>query len=169
MVHINFWFRLMKLIYWAEAYILIMKNTVASVVASKEIGLEVNAEKTKYKSRCGLLCVITQRVMVIVWVRIYHYSLRNNTEERSSQLLRGGNLKSRISTRSCLKIRMQDIYHNTKIDNSSFERAEQSKYLETILMNKNSIQEEIRSRNKSGNACYHSVQNLLASIFYHKI
>jgi hypothetical protein len=48
----------------------IMKNTVASVVASKEIGLDVNAEKTKYKSRCWLLWVITQRVMVIVWVRI---------------------------------------------------------------------------------------------------
>jgi hypothetical protein len=30
-------------------------------------------------------------------------------------------------------------------------------------MNKNSIQEEIKSRLKSGNACYHSVQNLLSS------
>jgi len=29
-------------------------------------------------------------------VRIYRYSLRNDTEERSSQLLRGGSLKSRI-------------------------------------------------------------------------
>ena len=29
-------------------------------------------------------------------VRNYHYSLRNNPEERSSQLLRGGSLKSRI-------------------------------------------------------------------------
>jgi hypothetical protein len=31
------------------------------------------------------------------------------------------------------------------------------------LMNQNSIHEEINSRLKSGNACYHSVQNLLAS------
>jgi hypothetical protein len=30
-------------------------------------------------------------------------------------------------------------------------------------MNQNSIHEEIRSRLKSGNACYHSVQNLLSS------
>jgi hypothetical protein len=30
-------------------------------------------------------------------------------------------------------------------------------------MNQNSIQEEIKSRLKSGNACYHSVQNLLCS------
>ena len=55
----------------------IKKNTVASVVASKETGLEVNAEKNKYKSRTGLLWVITQRVMVIAWVIIYYYSLRN--------------------------------------------------------------------------------------------
>ena len=30
-------------------------------------------------------------------------------------------------------------------------------------MNKNSIQEEIKSRLKCGNACHHSVQNLLSS------
>jgi len=30
-------------------------------------------------------------------------------------------------------------------------------------MNQNSIQEEIKSRQKLGNACYHSVQNLLYS------
>ena len=33
----------------------------------------------------------------------------------------------------------------------------------TTLTNKNSIAEEIRSRLRSGNACYHSVQNLLSS------
>ena len=53
--------------------------------------------------------------------------------------------------------------HNIKIDNSSFERAEQFKYLGTTLTNQNSIQEEIRSTLKSGNACYHSVQDLLSS------
>ena len=30
-------------------------------------------------------------------------------------------------------------------------------------MNENSVQEEIKSRLKSGNACYHLVQNLLSS------
>jgi len=35
--------------------------------------------------------------------------------------------------------------------------------LGTSLTNQNSIQEEIKSRLKSGNACYHSVQNLLSS------
>ena len=33
----------------------------------------------------------------------------------------------------------------------------------TTLTNQNSIQEEIKSKLKSGNACYHSVQNRLSS------
>ena len=35
--------------------------------------------------------------------------------------------------------------------------------MRTALTNRNSIQEEIKSRLKSGNACYHLVQNLLSS------
>ena len=50
-----------------------------------------------------------------------------------------------------------------KIDNSSIERVEEFKYLETMLTNENSIQEEIKSRLKLGNACCYSVQNLLSS------
>ena len=53
--------------------------------------------------------------------------------------------------------------HNIKIDNSSFERVEQFKYLGTTLTNQNSIKEEIKCRLMSGNACYHLVQNLLSS------
>jgi len=37
------------------------------------------------------------------------------------------------------------------------------KYLGTTLTNQKSIAEEIKSRLRSGNACYHSVQNLLLS------
>jgi hypothetical protein len=40
---------------------------------------------------------------------------------------------------------------------------EQFKYLGTTLINQNSSQEEIKSRLKSGDACYHSLQNLLPS------
>jgi hypothetical protein len=72
--------------------------------------------------------------------------------------------------------------HNIKIDRKSFERVEEFKYLVTIILifneinivwlsdcvylyicfvttltNRNSIHEEIKSRLKSGNACYHSV------------
>ena len=50
-----------------------------------------------------------------------------------------------------------------KIDNSPIERVEEFKYLGTTLTNLNSIQEEIKSRLKSGNACCYSVQNLLSS------
>jgi hypothetical protein len=82
-------------------------------VASKEIGLEVNADKTKY--------------MVMS---------RDQTAGRS---------------------------HSMKIDNSAFERVEEFKHLGTTLTNQNSIQEGIKSRLKSENVCYHSVQNLLSS------
>ena len=53
--------------------------------------------------------------------------------------------------------------HSVRIDNSTFERQEGFKYLGTTLTNQNSIVEEIKSRLRSGNACYHSVQNPLSS------
>ena len=40
---------------------------------------------------------------------------------------------------------------------------EEFKYLGTNLTNQTSIQEEIKSRLKSGNVCYHLVRNLLSS------
>jgi hypothetical protein len=83
------------------------------VIASKEIGLEVNAEKTKY--------------MVMSRAQNAGHS------------------------------------HSVKIDSKSFERVEEFKYLGTALTNRNCIHEEIKSRLKSGNACYRSVQNLLSS------
>jgi len=45
---------------------------------------------------------------------------------------------------------------------------EQFKYLEANLTNQSSIPDEIKSRLKSGNACCHSVQNLLSSILLSK-
>ena len=85
----------------------VKENAEILIVASKEIGLEVNAYKTKYT------------IM----------SRNQNAGQR----------------------------HSMKIDNSSFEREEEFKYLGTNATNKNSIQEEIKSRLKSGNAYYHSL------------
>jgi hypothetical protein len=49
------------------------------------------------------------------------------------------------------------------MDNSFFERVEELEYLGRTLTNHGYAQEEIKSRLKEGNACYHSVQNLLSS------
>jgi hypothetical protein len=53
--------------------------------------------------------------------------------------------------------------HNIKTANKSFESVARFKYLETTVINQNFIQEEIKRRLNSGNACYHSVQNVLSS------
>jgi hypothetical protein len=91
----------------------VKENAEALVVATKEIGLEVNADKTKYMVMSG---------------------------DRNAG--RG---------------------HSVKIDNSSIERVEEFIYLGTMLTDQNYIQEELKGRLKLGNACYHSVQNLLSS------
>jgi hypothetical protein len=76
----------------------IKKNAEDLVLASKEIGLDVNAEKTK--------CMVMSR----------NQNAGHN--------------------------------HNIKVHNKSFERVEEFKYLGATLTNRNSIQEEIKSRLK---------------------
>jgi len=91
----------------------VKENEEFLIVASKEIGLEVHADKTQYMVMYG-----------------YQDAGRS---------------------------------HSMKTDNSPIERVEEFKYLVTISTNQNYIQEEIKSRLKSGNASYYSVQNLLSS------
>ena len=86
---------------------------MALVVASKETGPEVIAEKTTY----GVM------------------SRDKNAEQNS----------------------------NIKVRNNAFKRVEQFKYLETTLINKISIHQQIKGRLKSGTSFRHSVQNLLSS------
>jgi hypothetical protein len=66
-------------------------------------------------------------------------------------------------TKYMLLSRHQNVGQNRdiKIANRSFENVPQFKYLETTVTNQNLIQEEIKRRFNSGNACYHSVQSLV--------
>jgi len=91
----------------------VKENAEDLVAATKEIGLEVNADKTTY--------------------------MTVSRDQNAGRI------------------------HSMKMNNISIERVEEFKYLGTTLTNKNSIQEEIKSRLKLGNACYYSVQNLLSS------
>jgi sorting nexin-29 len=91
----------------------LQENAEALVAATREIGLEVSADKTKYMA-----------------------TSRDQNAGRN---------------------------HSVRIDNSTFETVEEFKYLGTTLTNQNSTPEEIKRKLGSGNACYHSVQNLLSS------
>ena len=106
---LKFW----QLISFVRSIHTLKENAEALVAATREIGLEVSADKTKY------------------------------------MVMSRGQNAGRI--------------HSVRIDNRTFESVEEFKYLGTTLTNQNSIAEEIKSRLRSGNACYHSVQNLLSS------
>jgi hypothetical protein len=64
-----------------------------------------------------------------------------------------------------LRSRHQNVGQNRDIKTvkRSFENVSQFKYLGTTVTNNNLIQGEIKRRLNSGNACYHSVQNVLSS------
>jgi hypothetical protein len=53
-------------------------------------------------------------------VRNYHYSLRNSQEERSSHLLRGGNLKSRILTKLSHKPQINTVVPRKVCEDTNF-------------------------------------------------
>ena len=57
---------------------------------------------------------------------------------------------------------------NIEIANSSLEKVKHFKCLVKTLSDQKYIQKGIKSRLKSGNACYHSVQNLLYSTLLSK-
>jgi hypothetical protein len=58
--------------------------------------------------------------------------------------------------------------HNTEIAKICFKNVAKLKYSVRRVTNANLFREEIKSRLNSGNACYHSVQNLLLSYLLFK-
>jgi hypothetical protein len=84
----------------------IKKNIQTLIDASKDVGLEVNTEKTRY--------MLLSR----------HQNVGQN--------------------------------HDIKLANRCFENVAQFRYLATTVTDQNMIQEEIKRRLISGNACYHS-------------
>ena len=91
----------------------VRENAEIFIKASKDIGLEVNYEKTKY--------MITSHQQNIV---------QNQ---------------------------------NIVIENLSFEKVENFKYLGVMVTNTNDIHEEIKRRINMGNACYYSLEKILSS------
>jgi len=93
------------------------------------------------------------------------HTIKKNTEALIAASKETGLQVNAVKTKYMVMSRDQNAKgsHNAKIDYSSFERVEEFKYLSKTLTDQNSIQEENESRLKSGNACYHSVQNLLSS------
>jgi hypothetical protein len=69
------------------------------------------------------------------------------------------------TTKYMAMVRDQNAGRNqsVRIDKSTFGKVAEFKYLGTTLTIRDSNVAEIRSRLRSGNACYHSVQNLLSS------
>jgi hypothetical protein len=53
--------------------------------------------------------------------------------------------------------------HDMKIADKYLKNVGSFGYLRTTITNRNLIQEEIKRRLNSGNACYHSVQNIVPS------
>jgi hypothetical protein len=97
---------------YADDVNVVGENTEASIDASKEVSLEVNAEKTKYM-------------------------LMSRSQKTGQK-------------------------HSIKIANRYFEDVTKFKYLGTTLRDQNCMNEEIKRKLNSGNACYHSVQGPLS-------
>jgi hypothetical protein len=88
------------------------------------------------------------------------------TIKRSTENVIDASLEINVEkTKNMLLSRHQNVGQNRdiKIANRSFRNVSQFKYLGTTVTNQNLIQEEIKRRLNSSNACYQSVQNLLSS------
>jgi len=93
-------------------------------------------------------------MILIYWTEAYILCIKKNVETLVVVGKENGPKVNADTTKYMVISQDQNTRcsHNIKTDNNSFERVEQFKYLGTILMNQNSIQEEIKSRVMLGNA-----------------
>jgi hypothetical protein len=92
-------------------------------------------------------------------------TIKKNTEALTDISKEAGLEVNTKRTKQTLISRHQHAGQNHKIKtaNTPFENVAQFKYLGMKMTNEILIQEEIKNRMNSGNACYHSVHNLLSS------
>jgi hypothetical protein len=86
-------------------------------------------------------------------------SIKKNTETLIDARKKVGLERNVEKTKCILLPHHQNVGRNRdiKIANTSFGNVSQFKYSGTTVTNQNLIQEEIKGRLNSGNACYHSV------------
>ena len=112
---------------------------------------EISAELIKARGRT-IFCEI-YKLIISIWNKV---ELPEEWKSRSLYL----------SIRRAMKqiVVIIGAYHFCQIRTKFYPTS----YFGTTSTIQNSIQEEIKSRLKSGNVCYHSVQNLLSSSFLSK-
>jgi hypothetical protein len=93
-------------------------------------------------------------------------TVKKNTETLIDASIEVGLEINIEKTKYMLLTRCQNVGQNRdiKIAKRSFENVSQFKYLGTTVTNQNFIQEEIRRRLSSGNACYHSVSSAVGKL-----
>jgi hypothetical protein len=58
---------------------------------------------------------------------------------------------------------LNPLYQSCTVVGKSFERVKEFAYLGALITDINKIKSELKKRTRSGNACYYSVQKLLAA------
>jgi hypothetical protein len=123
------------------------------------------------ENQVGLKLNGTHQLLVLCWWCIsigrYHTEKQRNSDANKEVGLEANTEKTKCMLQSHHQNAGQN--HNIKITNRSFKNVAQFKYLGTTITNQNFIQEEIKRRLNLGNACYHSVQNLLSCLLYKNV
>jgi len=85
------------------------------------------------------------------------------------QQLRPQHVEALINKQKVLFNKLVLNFYKCIVSNKDFELVTKFRYLSTTLTHRNWTHGEIKSRLKSGNACYHSVRNFLSPSLLSKI